>query len=79
MPRKFEPHTENTTLDKIMRVEHRIHGTKGDIEGLFENYVSDLILLRELRARLAEEMVNDAFPPSSDDKTPTVRENYNVA
>ena len=78
MPRKNEPQTENTTLDKIMRVEHRIHGTKGDIEGLFENYVSDLILLRELRAKLADEMVDDAFPQSSDDKTPTLRENSNV-
>jgi hypothetical protein len=78
MGRKNEHQNENTTLDKIMRVEHRIHGTKGDIEGLFENYVSDLILLRELRATLAAEMVDNAFPQSPDDKTTTVCEDFNV-
>ena len=78
MARKTEPQSENATLDKIMRVEHRIHATKGDLEGLFENYLSDLILIRALRAKLADEMVDDAFPQSSDDKTPTLRENCDV-
>ena len=78
MSSKSEPHNDNTTLDKIMRVEHRICGTKGDIEGLFENYLADLILLRELRARLAEEMVDDAFPSSSDNSVVSAEENINA-
>lgn len=78
MPVKSEQRNNDTTLDKIMRVENRIHGTKGDIEGLLENYLADLILLRELRTRLAEEMVDDAFTSSSDINVVSAQENINA-
>ena len=78
MTKAHEPQKEIATIDKILHLENRIQTLTADFEGLFQNYVSNLILLRELRAKLAEEMVDDAFPPSSDDKTPTVSENCNV-
>ena len=78
MQKKNTTFTLPPTFDNILRIEHRIENRKGDLVGLFQKYVYDLILLRELRARLAEEMVDDAFPPSSDDRTPTFRENFDV-
>jgi hypothetical protein len=63
-----------STLDRIFSVERRIRLLKGDFEGLFEKYVTDLLQLRELRERLCSEMVDDAFPPSQSDKTPMLAE-----
>ena len=78
MPKTTKPRNNNSTLEKIMWVERRIHATKGDIEGLFESYVCDLILLRELRATLAIDMVTSAFPKSRGNKTETLNENPNA-
>ena len=78
MTRTPETPTETNTIDELLRLDNRIRALTADIQGLFDNYISELIHLQDLRAKLAGKMVDDAFPPSSDDKTPTVRENCNV-
>ena len=70
MKTKTETCEMDSALDKILRIEERIHAVKGDIEGLFENYVSDLILLREIRVKHAQEMVDDSVPSPFADRTP---------
>jgi hypothetical protein len=62
MPDNKTTQTEPSTLDKILRIEDRLEGIKGDIFGLMDNYISDLIHLHVLRDLLGEDMVTDAFP-----------------
>jgi hypothetical protein len=75
MTRTPETPTETNTIDELLRLDNRIRALTADIQGLFDNYISELIHLQDLRAKLAGKMVDDRFPPSSDDKTSAVFEN----
>lgn len=54
--------TETTTVDELLRLDNRIRALTTETQGLFDNYISELIHLEDLRATLADEMVDTHFP-----------------
>jgi hypothetical protein len=78
MTRTPETPTETNTVDELLRLDNRIRAITADIQGLFDNYISELIHLQDLRAKFAGKMVDYAFSPSSDDSTSAVFENLNA-